>query len=134
MTAERLEEIRETTTGGTFLEEKNDLLAEVNLLRDHLDQTAEGERAALVTARELQRDRRGTAIELGLTYATLRVYERALGDLLQVRQGKNRTIYYSASAVRLLASAIRAKRRGIPYSLLREYFLGLLVPPPCAMT
>ena len=70
---------------------------------------------------------------LGLTYATLRVYERHLGDLLDLRdgplkQGANPTVVYTVRSMNLVREAIVIKRRGLPYSLLRDYFLGLLVP------
>lgn len=78
------------------------------------------------------RTRREVADELGLTYSTLRVYERHLGELLELSQGPNRTTLYPEGAVRLLAEAIHRKREGLPFSKLKDYFRGRLAPPRAA--
>lgn len=72
--------------------------------------------------------RREVAQELGLTYSTLRVYERHLGDLLSLSQGPNRTTLYDQEALDLLGRAVDLKRQGLPFSKLVEYFQGDLAP------
>jgi DNA-binding transcriptional MerR regulator len=74
--------------------------------------------------------RREVAQELGLTYSTLRVYERHLGGLLQLSQGANRTTLYGCEAVELLGQAVELKRKGLPFSKLVQYFRGELTPEP----
>lgn len=70
----------------------------------------------------------------GITYATLRVYERHLGGLLDLRpgprkQGARETVTYTVGALAVLHAAVAVKRRGLPFTLLRDYFSGRLVPP-----
>lgn len=74
------------------------------------------------------RTRREAADELGLTYSTLRVYERHLGDLLVLSQGPNRTTLYDSEALDLLQRAVELKRQGLPFSKLVQYFRGELAP------
>lgn len=72
--------------------------------------------------------RREVAQELGLTYSTLRVYERHLEGLLELSQGPNRTTLYTPEALSLLQRAVDLKRQGLPFSKLVEYFRGELSP------
>jgi DNA-binding transcriptional MerR regulator len=74
--------------------------------------------------------RRRVARELGLTYSTLRVYERHLVDLLVLSQGPNRTTLYDVASVDLLREAVALKKEGLPFSKLRDYFRGRLAPRP----
>lgn len=72
--------------------------------------------------------RKEVADRLGLTYSTLRVYERHLGDLLDLRLGSNRTTLYGTEALETLERAVELKRQGLPFSKLLEYFRGDLAP------
>ena len=74
------------------------------------------------------RTRREVAEELGVTYATLRVYERHLEGLILLTQGPNRTTLYDAEALELMRRAIELKRSGLPFAKLVEYFRGELAP------
>ncbi len=72
--------------------------------------------------------RRDAARELGLTYSTLRVYERELEGLLPLAKGPNRTTLYTTGALEVLRRAVELKRSGLPFSKLSEYFHGQLAP------
>lgn len=78
--------------------------------------------------------RRDVARQLGLTYSTLRVYERHLGELLELSSGPNRTVLYGPRALELVREAIALKRRGLPFTKLTEYFRGDLRPDPAPRT
>jgi DNA-binding transcriptional MerR regulator len=74
----------------------------------------------------LQQDlhnRQQTARLLGLTYATLRVYEKNLGDLIQPTTGKNRTTLFSAKDIVVLRAAITLKNQGYRHNQIRDELL-----------
>jgi len=73
--------------------------------------------------------RRDVARSLGISYSTLRVYERHMGELLPLFQGSNRTTLYSPEAVQILQEAVTLKREGLPFSKLKDYFRGHLARP-----
>ncbi len=72
--------------------------------------------------------RREVADRLGVTYATLRVYERHLDGMIVLSQGPNRTTLYNEEAFDLMERAIELKRSGLPFAKLEEYFRGELAP------
>lgn len=72
--------------------------------------------------------RREAADELGVTYSTLRVYERHLEGVVSLTQGPNRSTLYDQDALDLMRRAIERKRSGLPFSKLGEFFLGELAP------
>lgn len=69
-------------------------------------------------------DRRTVARELGLTYSTLRVYEKNLEGVLPRAKGANRTTLFDGEAIRILRTAIGLKKSGWPFSKLAEHFRG----------
>ena len=66
--------------------------------------------------------RRQVADLLGISYSLLRVYERALGDLLMLKKGPNRATLYLERSLTLLREAVHLHQdKKIPFSLLREF-------------
>jgi DNA-binding transcriptional MerR regulator len=72
--------------------------------------------------------RREAAEALGVTYSTLRVYERHLAGVISLSQGPNRTTLYDEQALDLMRRAIDRKRSGLPFSKLEPFFRGELAP------
>lgn len=67
-------------------------------------------------------DRRFAAKALGLSYSTLRVYEKSLGEILrpQTRRGSNRTTLFTQEGMEILAKAVQLKKSGWPFGKLAE--------------
>lgn len=63
--------------------------------------------------------RRQIARELGISYSLVRVYENALGDLLNPWKGANRTTFYGIKDFQTFIEAAELRRQGHPFQLLR---------------
>ena len=73
-------------------------------------------------------NRNQIAHDLGITYATLRVYERAIASLLRPAIGKNRTRYFHVTDLSVFKNARLLKAQGFRFDQLVNELHRSLVP------